>query len=91
MEPLFDLVERLHSVTSTSSLDSSLDLSRNGSFNRLTSVDSNGHISLEDDVLDDTLYADIDGKPCRVRLDSGVVSVRFWHLTYFFLLENNKN
>ena len=47
-------------------------------------MDSNGHISLEDDELDDRLYADIDGKPGRVRLDSGVVSVRFWHLTYFF-------
>lgn len=47
-------------------------------------MDSNGHISLEDDELDDRLYADIDGKPGRVRLDSGVVSVRFWHFTYFF-------
>ena len=54
-------------------------------------MDSNGHISLEDDELDDRLYADIDGKPGRVRLDSGVVSVRFWHLTYFFFLRNIRN
>ena len=83
MEPLFDLVDRLHSVTSTGSLDSSLDLSRNDSFSRLTSVDSNGQVNLEDDVLDDSLYADVDGKPWRIRLDSGVVSVRLWHLFFF--------
>ena len=83
MEPLFDLVDRLHSVTSIGSLDSSLDLSRNDSFSRLTSVDSNGQVNLEDDVLDDSLYADVDGKPCRIRLDSGVVSVRLWHLFFF--------